>query len=103
MSKTNGVHICDGLYFRADSMQYMLIVKGEREKIDLKTKKGTGEMTEYETIVGYYGTIDACIKGARNYVIRKKIASGEIGDMDELIAEMRRWSETVAELSERLS
>lgn len=97
------IRLTDGLFMKADSMQYMLIVKGEREKIDLKTKKGTGEMTEYETIVGYYGTIDACIKGARNYVIRKKIASGEIGDMDKLIAEMQRWSETVAELSERLS
>lgn len=97
------IRLTDGLFMKADGMQYMLIVKGEREKIDLKTKKGTGEMTEYETIVGYYGTIDACIKGARNYVVRKKIVSGEIGDMDKLIAEMRRWSETVAELSERLS
>ena len=88
---------------KADSMQYMLIVKGEREKIDIRTKQGTGEMTEYETIIGYYGTIDACIKGARNYVVRKKIVSGEIGDIDKLIAEMRRWSEIVAELSERLS
>lgn len=97
------IRLTDELFMKADSMQYMLIVKGEREKIDIRTKQGTGEMTEYETIVGYYGTIDACIKGARNYVIRKKIASGEIGDMDKLIAEMRRWSETVAELSERLS
>lgn len=97
------IRLTDELFMKADSMQYMLIVKGEREKIDLRTKQGTGEMTEYETIVGYYGTIDACIKGARNYVIRKKIASGEIGDIDKLIAEMRRWSETVAELSERLS
>ena len=97
------IRLTDGLFMKADSMQYMLTVKGEREKIDIRTKKGTGEMTEYETIVGYYGTIDACIKGARNYVVRKKIASGEIGDIDKLIAEMRRWSETVAELSERLS
>lgn len=102
MSK-NGVHICGDLYFKADSMQYILLECGQREKIDIRTKQGTGEMTEYETIVGYYGTIDACINGARNCAIRKKIASGEIGNIDKLIAEMRRWSETVAELSEKLS
>lgn len=97
------IRLMDELYMDADSVQYTLVACGTREKIDLKTKKGTGEMTDYETIIGYYSTIDACIKGARNYVIRKKIASGEIGDMDKLIAEMRRWSKIVAELSERLS
>lgn len=96
------IRLTDGLFMKADSMQYMLIVKGEREKIDLKTKKGTGEMTDFETIIGYYGTIDACIKGARNYILRKKIVSDEIDSVDKLIAEINRLAEIEAELNEKL-
>ena len=97
------IRLMDNLYMSADSMQYSLIVCGTREKLDHKTKQGIGEMTDYETIVGYYGTIDACIKGAKNYVLRKKITSDEISNMDGLIAEIRRLTEIEAELSERLS
>ncbi len=96
------IRLMDELYMDADSVQYTLIACGTREKIDLKTKKGTGEMTDYETIIGYYGTIDACIKGARNYILRKKIASDEIDSMDKLIAEINRLTAIEAELNEKL-
>lgn len=96
------IRLIDELYMGADSVQYTLIACGMREKIDLKTKKGTGEMTDYETIIGYYSTIDACIKGARNYILRKKIASDEIDSMDKLIAEINRLTTIEAELNEKL-
>ena len=101
MSK-NGVHICGDLYFKADSMQYILLECGQREKIDIRTKQGTGEVGDYEIIIGYYSTIDACIKGARNYILRKKIASDEIDSMDKLIAEINRLTAIEAELNKKL-
>lgn len=42
------IRLIDELYMGADSVQYTLVACGTREKIDLKTKKGTGEMTDYE-------------------------------------------------------
>ena len=93
MSKTNGVHICDGLYFRADSMQYILLECGQREKIDIKTKQGTGEVGDYETIIGYYGSMAALMKAARGYVIRQSIADDTVNTIDDILTAIRKQDE----------
>ena len=38
------IKITDNFYFTADSDQYILMECGEREKIDRKTRKPTGEI-----------------------------------------------------------
>lgn len=93
MSKTNGVHICDGLYFKADSMQYILLECGQREKIDIRTKQGTGEVGDYETIIGYYGSMAALMKVARGYVIRQSIADGTVNTIDDILTAIRKQDE----------
>lgn len=93
MSKTNGVHICGDLYFRADSMQYILLECGQREKIDIRTKQGTGEVGDYETIIGYYGTLAALMKAARGYLIRRGIADGTVDTIDDILSAIRKQDE----------
>lgn len=92
------IHIGGSLYFTADTMNYILYECGEREKIDIRTKKPTGEMTEYETILGYYGDIGAMVRGARNYTLRKKIIGGELRDIEAVVDEISRliaWEDEV--------
>lgn len=93
MSKTNGVHICDGLYFRADSMQYILLECGQREKIDIRTKQGTGEVGDYETIIGYYGSMAALMKAARGYLLRQSIADSTVNTIDDILTAIRKQDE----------
>jgi hypothetical protein len=89
----NGVHICGDLYFRADSMQYILLECGQREKIDIRTKQGTGEVGDYETIIGYYGSMAALIKAARGYLIRQNIADGTVDTIDDILSIIRKQDE----------
>lgn len=93
MSKTNGVHICGDLYFKADSMQYILLECGQREKIDIRTKQGTGEVGDYETIIGYYGSMAALLKAARGYLIRQSIADGAVDTIDDILSAIRKQDE----------
>ena len=87
------IHICGNLYFRADSMQYILLECGQREKIDIKTKQGTGEVGDYETIIGYYGSMAALMKAARGYVIRQSIADDTVNTIDDILTAIRKQDE----------
>ena len=93
MSKANGVHICGDLYFKADSMQYILLECGQREKIDIRTKQGTGEVGDYETIIGYYGNMAALMKAAKGYLIRQSIADGTVDMIDDILSAIRKQDE----------
>ena len=92
MSK-NGVNICGNLYFKADSMQYILLECGQREKIDIRTKQGTGEVGDYEAIIGYYGSMAALMKAARGYLIRQSIADGTVDTIDDVLSEIHKQDE----------
>lgn len=89
----NKIHICGNLYFRADSMQYILLECGQREKIDIRTKQGTGEVGDYETILGYYGNLSALMKSARGYVIRQEIIDGSVTTLDEILTAINKQDE----------
>lgn len=79
------VHIVDKFYFSADEVQYILYEKGEREKIDIKTKKPTGIIAPYTITLGYYSTIEIMLKALSRKILRDKIHNDEI----------TTWKETV--------
>ena len=81
----NKIKITDNFYFTADSDQYILVECGEREKIDRKTRKPTGEIGQYEDIIGYYSSIEALIRGCRKIMVREKVSEGSLTTIDDII------------------
>lgn len=74
-------------------MQYILLECGQREKIDIRTKQGTGEVGDYETIIGYYGSMAALMKAARGHLIRQSIADGTVDTIDDVLSAIRKQDE----------
>ena len=79
------IKLVDKYFMTADSNQYILWECGKRPKIDIKTKKPTNEIVDYEEQVGYYATISGLIKGLINHAGREKAASDEFKSLKELI------------------
>lgn len=98
----NKVIISDSYYFTADDNQYILYEYGKREKIDIKTKKKTGEVVDYETVVGYYGTIEALINGCKNNALRRKVSEGEITTINGIVDFISNFSENMDKLLEKI-
>ena len=78
------IHLVDNLYFKSDSMNYILLECGNREKIDLRTKQGTGEFGDYETVLGYYGSFEALVKGAMRAALKRDIAEDGLATLNEV-------------------
>ena len=79
------IKLTDKYYMTADSNQYILIEKGQRDKIDLKTKKPTDKVIDYEDQLGFYITLSGLIKGCLTYAGREKAATDEFQSLKELI------------------
>ena len=79
------IKLIDKYYMTADSNQYILIEKGQRAKIDLKTKKPTGEIIDYEEQLCFCSTISGLIKNCLIYAGREKAATDEFQSLKELI------------------
>lgn len=52
------IHIIENYYYEIDDSQYILYECGKREKIDIKTKKGTGELKDYQDCLGYFTSLE---------------------------------------------
>ena len=83
------VHIVDKFYFSADEVQYILYEKGEREKIDIKTKKPTGIIAPYTITLGYYSTIEIMLKALSRKILRDKIHNDEITTWEGTVKEIQ--------------
>ena len=79
------IKLTDKYYMTADSNQYILIEKGQRDKIDLKTKKPTGEIIDYEEQLCFCFTLSGLIKNCLIYAGREKAATDEVQSLKELI------------------
>ena len=79
------IKLTDKYYMTADSNQYILIEKGQRAKIDLKTKKPTGEIIDYEEQLCFCSTLSGLIKNCLIYAGREKAAADEFQSQKELI------------------
>lgn len=79
------IKLTDKYYMTADSNQYILIEKGQRDKIDLKTKKPTGEIIDYEEQLCFCSTLSGLIKNCLIYAGREKAATDEFQSLKDLI------------------
>lgn len=76
-------------YYDVDEHQYILIHEYEREKIDIKTKQKTGEITTVKEYVGYYQEMADMLVKLTKLLAREKIKSGEITTIEEHIQVLR--------------
>ena len=79
------IKLTDKYYMTADGNQYILLERGERSKIDIKTKKPTSEIIEYEEQIGFYGSIAGVIKGCLSCIGKEKASSDEFQSLKDLI------------------
>lgn len=92
------IHIVDKYYFTADDTQYILYEKGEREKIDIKTKKPTGVIAPYCTTLGYYLTLEYLLKALSRKILKEKIQNKEITSWKETVQTVQDLYEQEKEL-----
>lgn len=89
------IKLADKYYMTADSNQYILIEKGQRDKIDLKTKKPTGEIIDYEEQLCFCSTLSGLIKNCLIYAGREKAATDEFQSLKELIDHLSDLEEKI--------
>lgn len=92
------VGIIDGWSFDVDDHQYILIHSYTREKLDFKTKQGTGEMVEKREEVGYFMTVTAMLRRLAEILVREKIADGQIKTIRNYIDELERIEENLRKM-----
>jgi hypothetical protein len=92
------VGIIDGWSFDVDDHQYILIHSYTREKLDFKTKQGTGEMVEKREEVGYFMTVTAMLRRLAEILVREKIADGQIQTIRDYIDELERIEKKLREM-----
>lgn len=92
------VNIIDGWSFDVDDHQYILIHSYTREKLDFKTKQGTGEMVEKREEVGYFTTATAMLRRLAEILVREKIADGQIKTIRNYIDELERIEENLRKM-----
>lgn len=79
------IKITNNFYFTADTDNYILLECGQHKKIDIKTKKPTGEIVDYEDVLGYYSSLEALIRGCRKIIIREKIVDDTLTTIDDIL------------------
>ena len=103
MDETNTINkmipLVEDYYFSADENQYILYRCGKRNKIDIKTKKSTGEIIDFTDTVGFYTTIFSMLKGCVRECNRRKIQNGEISSMKDCIENMDNMYEKIEDLT----
>ncbi len=101
----NKIKITDNFYFTADSDQYILVECGEREKIDRKTRKPTGEIIDYidyEDIIGYYSSIEALVRGCRKIMVREKVSDGSLDTINDIVGYMNNINDRLDEILSKI-
>lgn len=92
------VSIIDGWSFDVDDHQYILIHSYTREKLDFKTKQGTGEMVEKREEVGYFMTVTAMLRRLAEILAREKITDGQIKTIRNYIDELEKVEENLRKM-----
>ncbi len=96
--ETNMIPLVDGYYFSCDDYNYVLYLRGTRKKIDIKTKKPTGEMIEFTDVVGFYSDLLSLVKGCVRYCNRDKIRSGQLTTLQECVKDMNEMYSKIEKL-----
>ena len=100
-TKTIWIPLIDGYYWSQDSLNnHTLIFKETREKKALGNGgKGTGEIKEFTSVVGYYGDMKSLIKAAIKDGGRRGIDSGKIKTMQEYLDYLGDMEERITDLT----
>lgn len=96
------IKITSNFYFTADTDNYVLLECGQRKKIDIKTKKPTGEIVDYEDILGYYSSIEALIRGCRKIMVREKVSDGSLDTIDDIVGYMNNINDRLDEILSKI-
>ena len=100
MNTTNNmIPLVEDYYFSADENQYILYRCGKRDKIDIKTKKSTGEIIDFTEIVGFYTTLSAMLKGCVRECNMRKIQNGEINSLKDCIDHIESVYEKIEDIT----
>ena len=59
-------------------------------RMSKSVSKKTGETTETQSLVGYYGTLEGAVEGCRKDAIRRHIAEDNAETLSEAVDEVRR-------------
>lgn len=92
------ITITDGWSFTTDEQQYILVHTYMKERIDFKTRKGTGEMAEKREEVGYFRTVTAMLRRLAEILVREKMAEGQIQTIRDYISELERIEKKLHEM-----
>ena len=92
------IDIIDGWSFNIDEHQYVLVHTYIKERIDFKTRKGTGEMVEKSEEVGYFSTVEAMLRRLAEILVREKMADGQIQTIRDYISELERVEKNLREM-----
>lgn len=92
------VKIIDGWYFKLDDYQHILIHQYEKEKMDFKTKRGTGEFVMRTEEVGYFPTPTEMLERLRQILVKEKYDEGKIETIGQYIAELKQTGAELAEV-----
>lgn len=98
-SKEGLIHIADGYYYAIEDNQYTLYFCGERDKIDIVTKKSTGERIEYKECVGYYFTLENMLRSVIKEWSNEKAKSFEVTTIKEHLDVLQDTRDKVLEIT----
>lgn len=90
------IKIIDGFYFEQDKNGFTLIEVGQRHKgVFGNVKEKSGEMVDYRTELGYYGTIQCTLEGCLKHATRKAADSAGAKQIGDYIEIMRQIAEEI--------
>ena len=93
------IKILDGWYFKMDEFQYVLVHEYQKAKgVFGKVGVDSGEMVTKQDEVGYFRTVTAMLRRLAEFLVRDKIAEGEIKTIREYIDEMERIEKRLHEM-----
>ena len=93
------IKILDGWYFKMDEFQYVLVHEYQKAKgVVGKVGVDSGEMVTKQDEVGYFRTVTAMLRRLAEFLVRDKIAEGEIKTIREYIDEMERIEKRLHEM-----
>lgn len=89
----NYIPLIENYFYSADEDNYILYYFNSREKMDMITRKSTGEILETYDFMGYYSTLDALINSTILYLNRLSIAEGEIQTLKDCVEQIKTVNE----------
>ena len=72
-------------------------------RMSKSVSKKTGETTETQTLVGYYGTLEGAVEGCRKDAIRRHIAEDNAETLSEAVEELKRITKHFNDILEGVS